>query len=151
MVWLQEAYEIVRRANRYMIQIWVATCLAQAHFVTQEEAKAHRHANEAVEVAEKFGFDGFRVAALRARGLVQSEGFKPTSSGLDDLRSALALASRLKLRAEVAHCHAALGFARVDDPAHHLDMAGNIYKSLGMSRWFEHLLDVSMSSELAWP
>jgi tetratricopeptide (TPR) repeat protein len=150
MEWLLQAHEIVRRANRYMMQIWVATCLAQGHFMMGQMEDARGHADEAVEVAQKFDFNGFRVAALRARGLCRIGATTFISNALDDLQSALALASRLKMRAEVANCHAALGFARAGDAARHLDVARDIYNEIGMTPWFEQLLGVSMSSEIVW-
>jgi class 3 adenylate cyclase len=146
--WLSQGYENARRANRYMIQIWAATCLAHIHVGTGQVELAARHADEAVEIATRFGFNGYRVAALRVRGLVRTLG---GPGDIDDgLTAAIELAARLGMRTEVAHCHAAMVVARIGDRTHHLNSARDIYGELEMTEWLEQILNLSASNRIVY-
>jgi hypothetical protein len=132
-----------------MMQIWAATCLASLHLATQQPETARRYADEAVEIASKFGFNGFGVAALRVRGLVNSMG---DNSGARDsgLSSAFELASRLGMRVELAHCHAAMVVARIGDSGFHFKAAQAIFQEEGMTEWFEYILTMSAPQRLGY-
>jgi tetratricopeptide (TPR) repeat protein len=149
-VWLSQAYEIVRKANRHMMHVWASACLAHLHFATGHSNAAARYADEAVEVAQKFAFNGFGAAALRIRGLVRAGERRAANAASDDLNAALVLASMLGMRVEIAHCHAALALSSIGETGVHLDAARNAYEELGMTQWFEHLMSKSKSSHVVW-
>ena len=66
---------------------------------------------------------------------------------VDDLNAALALASVLGMRVEMAHCHAALAVSRTDEAAGHLEAARRMYAELGMTDWLDRFLGRSKSIE----
>jgi class 3 adenylate cyclase/tetratricopeptide (TPR) repeat protein len=138
--WLSQAYENADRTNRYMVQVWAATGLGQALLATGQIEPAFQYAAEAVELALKYGFKGFAVLSMRGRGLVRMGAPGRVAEAVDDLNAALALASVLGMRVEMAHCHAALGLSPADDASGHLEAARHLYAELGMTHWFEHLV-----------
>jgi len=86
------------------------------------------------------------VQALRALGLVQAAA--PDTATLEE---ALRLAEELGMRAEIAHCHAALAVAGGGDAAVHCAVAGRLYRDLGMSAWFERLQPAFAAGRMWYP
>jgi class 3 adenylate cyclase/tetratricopeptide (TPR) repeat protein len=131
--WLSRAYEVSRRHNRYMMQVWAASGLALAHLRSRRHAVADRHSNEAVEVASHYGFRGFLVPAERIRGIVLAAGKQDRQAAVDALAASLALAQELSMRPEIAHCHAALAQIESERAEFHAAEADHLYRELQMS------------------
>jgi class 3 adenylate cyclase/tetratricopeptide (TPR) repeat protein len=149
--WLSQAYEIAGANKRYMVQVWAAMGLARLHLATGKTKLALRYADEAVQVALNYEFNGSRVLALRVRGLVRAMSGSSVARAIDDLRVALALASALGMRPEIAHCHAALGLLCGNDDEHqHLQTARSIYQSLDMSESVERLPSPGKPIDSLW-
>jgi hypothetical protein len=70
-----------------------------------------------------------------------------TDSGLG---AAFELAARLGMRAELAHCHAAMVVARVGDSGFHTKAAQEIFQKVGMTEWFEYILTMSTPQRLGY-
>ncbi len=138
--WLSQAREISREHNRYMVHIWAASGLAFAHFGAGQDELALRFAQEAVDMGLQFGFYGFHVQALRARGLIRASSPATAAAGVEDLVTALSAAARMEMRTQVAHCHASFVLARTSDMTFHVDEAQRLYEKLNMRAWWEHLL-----------
>nr|WP_283949879.1 adenylate/guanylate cyclase domain-containing protein [Limobrevibacterium gyesilva] len=136
---LSTAHRMARDSNRTMFQISAATGLALTGVRLGEPDLALRFADEAVELAERFGFHGFRVPALRARGIALAMAAGREDAGSDVLADALRLARSLRMAAEVAHCHAALAACGAPDREEHRHEAQSRYAALGMTDWFESL------------
>jgi class 3 adenylate cyclase/tetratricopeptide (TPR) repeat protein/anti-anti-sigma regulatory factor len=140
---LMRAHEICCKHHRYMIQIWAATGLAFAHYVEGTDELALRYANEAVEMANRFGFNCFRIQALRARGLVRCGRPASSTAGLEDLGTALAAAQKLSMRGAVAYCHAAFVLAATGNASKHQDEASHMFKEFEMLPWWQHVLEAN--------
>lgn len=138
--YLSRAHEICCKHHRYMVQIWAATGLALAHYEKEQDELAFRYANEAVEMGDRFGFNCFRIQALRARGLIHCGRPATTAAGLEDLAVALSVAEKLGMRGVAAHCHASFVLARTGDASHHRDEARRLFDELNMMAWWNHLL-----------
>jgi hypothetical protein len=94
----------------------------------------------------RLGFYGFRVQALRAKGLIRATHPDTASAGVEDLVTALSVAAALGMRTELAHCHAAFAWARTPDMSQHINEARRLYGMLRMTGWCEHLLNMAESN-----
>jgi class 3 adenylate cyclase/tetratricopeptide (TPR) repeat protein len=133
---LNMAYRLARDTSRAMFQISAATGLAWTSLRLGEPDLARGFADEAVALAARLGFHGYRVPAMRAQGLILVGTSGLEDSGVGVLRAALALAKSLAMRAEIAHGLMSLAAADGSGRDSHLSEAGARYAALGMTGWF---------------
>jgi class 3 adenylate cyclase/tetratricopeptide (TPR) repeat protein len=134
---LTAAYRLARESSRAMFQISAATGLALTSLRLGEPDLARGFADESVEMANRLGFHGYRVKAMRAQGLVLAGTSGLEDEGLTTLQAALALAEALSMQAEIAHGHMTLAAANAPDGHAHLAEAAHRYAGLGMTDWFD--------------
>jgi hypothetical protein len=134
---LTAAYRLARDSSRAMFQISAATGLALTSLRLGEPDLARGFAVESVEMANRLGFHGYRVQALRAQGLVLAETSGLEDEGIATLLAAMDLAEELSMRAEIAHGHMTLAAVSAPDSHTHLDEAARRYAELGMTDWFD--------------
>jgi class 3 adenylate cyclase/tetratricopeptide (TPR) repeat protein len=149
--YLSEAHRQARATQRTMFQISAAAGLAFTSLHLDEPDLSRTFADEAVALAREYGFRGVAVQALRAQGLVLAADASTEAEGRGVLNEALRLANELEMRAEVAHCRAALAVADPDDAAMHRAIAARLYAELGMSCWFERLRPAFAAGRMWYP
>ncbi len=132
---LNAAYRLARDTSRPMFQISAATGLAWTGLDLGEPDLARNFADEAVTLAERLGFHGFRVPAIRIQGLVLVRTSGLEDDGLARLQEALALAETLGMQAEIAHGHMTLAAVNAPHATAHLSEATSRYTALGMADW----------------
>ncbi len=148
---LSAAHRTARATGRTMFQISAASGLAFTSLQLGEADLGGRFADEAVALARRFLFRGFLVQALRAQGLLLAAAHETAAQARSALEEALALAGELDMRAEIAHCHAALAVLGADDAAMHCALAGRLYRDVGMSQWFERLQPAFAAGRMWYP
>ncbi len=129
---LSAAHRLARAEQRWMFQLFAAAGMALAGLRLGEPDLARRFADEAVGLAERYGFSAFHVPALRVQGLVLAVTAGQEAAGLATLGRAIAAAERLELPAEIAHGHAAFAIVRAPDAAAHRAEADRRYALLGL-------------------
>jgi class 3 adenylate cyclase/tetratricopeptide (TPR) repeat protein len=134
---LTAAYRLARDSSRAMFQISASTGLALTSLRLGEPDLARGFADESVEMANRLGFHGYRVQAMRAQGLVLAGTSGLEDEGLATLQAALALAEALSMQAEIAHGHMTLAAVSAPDSHAHLGEAERRYAELGMTDWFD--------------
>ena len=136
---LVDAHEAATQGNRVLNQMWAAVGLAAAHGSTGGTLSALRYADEAVALGARHTLRGLLVSALRCRGALLATEEEKHAAGVRNVRQALALARKLGMRPDVAHCLTALAAILDDNDAR--NQARAIYQALGMQPWAEHVLE----------
>ena len=133
---LSAAHRLAGAEQRWMFQIFAATGMALAGLALHEPDLALSFADDAVSLAERYGFHGFRIPALRVRGMVlaMTAGRAPEGHAL--LHTSIAAAQSLAMAGEVARGHAALAAVGAPDAAHHLDLARTLHDAIGLTAHF---------------
>jgi tetratricopeptide (TPR) repeat protein len=119
--------------------------LAEAHLLGSRPDDARKAAEEALELARRYGERGNEAEALRVLGecAAAAAGARPDpTTARQSFEQALALGKELGMRPLVAHCHLGLGklYRRTDkrDQAQeHLATARTMYCEMGMTYWLE--------------
>jgi class 3 adenylate cyclase len=132
---LTAAERLTQAAHRTMFQIIAACGLTHIHLAREDFGAARSSADAAVAIAERAGFDGMLVLALRAQGQVLAAIQPSHPDARLTIEASLALAERCDMRADIAHAHALL--ATLGDGAHHMAQAASGYAVLGMDAWWE--------------
>jgi class 3 adenylate cyclase len=124
---LECAYQLTGRAGRAMFQSCAAAGLAWVALREGDLAKAAGFANDAVALAERFGFRSVLVLALRTRGVI--------CGSIADAEAGLRVARALGLRPDIALTHAALAYLDAAAREAHLKRAERAFLRLGMQDW----------------
>ncbi len=135
---LKAAHEVSIVQSRYMIQIWSSASLALAMTQRGRPQDALRLAQEAVDAAERYGFTGFQVQALRSLGLAQAAAGDEQAAAT--LATSLELARDVGALAESAHGHIALSMCRPGEAGAHVEAARHIYARIGMTAFVDRLM-----------
>ena len=139
-----DAREHARDTNRVLCRLWGSSGLAAAYGSTGGTASALRHADEAVRLGARHTLRGLLVAALRCRGALLATQEASRAEGVRAVRQSLALARKLGMRPDVAHCLTTL--AAILDRGDARAEAQAVYRSLGMAPWAEHVLERGFGS-----
>jgi class 3 adenylate cyclase/tetratricopeptide (TPR) repeat protein len=135
---LTEAYQIAGAYGRVLGRMWAATGLAAAYGSSGGTIPALRHADEAVQLGARHSLRGFMVSALRNRGAILATDDISREAGLRSIYQALALARKLDMRPDVAHCLATI--AAISGCATIASDAMAAYDALGMGAWARRIM-----------
>ena len=133
---LSAAHRLAGAEQRWMFQIFAATGMALAGLALHEPDLALTFADDALALAERHGFHGFRIPSLRVRGMVLGMTGGRAAEGHGLLSEAIAAGQALGMASEVARCHAALAAVGAPDAAHHLDLARTQHGAIGLAGHF---------------
>ena len=142
---LSAAHRRSRAEQRWMFQLFAGVGMAHAGIALGEPDLARGFAEEAVALADRYGFAAFRVPALRALGMVLAATHGAAAEGHARLHEAAAVAEEIGMRAEAAHAHAALGITGHPARDHHIDQAHQRYAALGLHR-HRHVIAEALTS-----
>ena len=129
---LSESLARARERHRHMMQIWAASGLALTELRLGQPARAEESAAEALAVADRYGFRGFKVSATRALGLVLLHRPDRRTAARAALEATLSLATAAEMRPEIAHAHAGLARLGDGDAAQHRMTAQEHYRAMAM-------------------
>jgi tetratricopeptide (TPR) repeat protein len=144
---LEEAAEAVRAMRMLGFRSLSIPLLAEAYLVLGRLAEARAQAEQAVALARAHQQRGWEAWGLKLLGDVHAnEAVAVEQSGAeqsaDAYRQALVLATELRLRPLVAHCH--FGLAKLhqqtkkrEQAQEHLSTAIAMYREMGMRFWLE--------------
>ncbi len=141
---LSRAHRMSRVEQRWMFQLSAGVGMAHASLALGEPDLARGFAEEAVAIADRYGFAAFRVPAMRALGMVMAATRGGEAEGAARLREALAAAEAAGMLPETAHAHAALAIAGVAGGERHRAEAAERYGTLGLDRHL-HIVDAAMT------
>ena len=119
--------------------------LGEAYLLADQVEDAHGCADRALTLAHERGERGYEAWALRLLGEIASRHHRPDVATAEaHYDAAMALASELRMRPLVAHCHLGLGRlhrertnpTKADD---HLTTAAAMYREMDMGFWLESL------------
>ena len=133
---LSAAHRLACTEQRLMFQTFAATGMALAGLALHEPDLALNFADDAIALAERYGFHGFRIPSLRVRGMVLAMTGGRAAEGHGLLRRAIETGQALGMDGEVARCHAALAAVGAPDAAHHLDLARSLHAAMGLAGHF---------------
>jgi class 3 adenylate cyclase/tetratricopeptide (TPR) repeat protein len=117
--------------------------LAAAYLLGNRPDDARKAAEEALELARRYGERGNEAEALRVLGECAAAAAGPDlTTPRTSLQQALTLAEELEMRPLVAHCHLGLGklYHRTDKREQaqvHLTTATTMYREMGMTYWLD--------------
>ena len=135
---LTEAHEMSKQSGRVLTQMSAAVGLTAAFGCTGGLTPALRYAEEAIQLGARHTLRACLVAALRIRGAVLSANEDTRAAGIRSVRQALALARKLGIRPDIAHCLATL--ATITGCKTTAAEAEDAYSQLGMRPWAQHVL-----------
>jgi class 3 adenylate cyclase/tetratricopeptide (TPR) repeat protein len=133
---LSAAHRLARAEQRWMFQIFAATGMALAGIALHEPDLARNFAEEGLALATRYGFNGFRIPALRVLGKVLAMTAGRADEGHAILTSSIEAAHAAGMRAEVARGHVAMAAVGAPNTAHHLGTAKKLHGELGLSTHF---------------
>jgi class 3 adenylate cyclase/tetratricopeptide (TPR) repeat protein len=113
--------------------------VGEAYLLTGRRAEAARLAGIALQAARTAKQRGQEAMALRLSAEIAADALQAERAATD-YRAALALASELRMRPLVAHCHLGLGklYRRIgkrDQAQEHLTTATTMYREMDMTYW----------------
>lgn len=131
---LSAAHRLSKAEQRWMFQLFAGVGMAHAGLALGEPDLARGFAEEALALADRYGFAAFRVPALRALGMVLAATRGGAVEGHAHLRAAVVAAEGAGLQSEAAHAHAALAISASSAHEHHMGEAHRRYATLGLHR-----------------
>jgi tetratricopeptide (TPR) repeat protein len=139
---LEEAVEAITAMRILALRSLLITFLAEAYLVLGRVAEARERAEQAVALARAHLERGWEAWGLKLLGDVHVHEPAAAEQAGDVYQQALALATQLRMRPLVAHCHLGLGklFQRSgsrQEAQEHLATAMTMYREMGMTYWLE--------------
>ena len=106
---LEEAVEAVTAMQMVGVRPWITTLLAEAYLILGRTAEGRKHAEQAASLARAHLQRSWEAWSLRLLGDLHVHAFVQAEASGDAYRRALALATKLRMRPLIAHCHFGLG------------------------------------------
>jgi tetratricopeptide (TPR) repeat protein len=142
---LQQALTAFERTGTGYFHSLSVEQLGEAYLLADQVEHARASADRAVTLARGRGERGYEAWALRLLGEIASHQASPdAAAGTAHYVAALTLASELKMRPLVAHCHLGLGrlyrwTGQSEQAQEHLTTATAMFGEMGMTYWMEKL------------
>jgi class 3 adenylate cyclase/tetratricopeptide (TPR) repeat protein len=140
---LEDAVERAATMNRRVDQALWSAHLSEAYLAVGRIENARHYALLAAELARRHGERGNEAHVLRLQAKIASHP-DVTDIGMSEAayRAAVALATELRMRPLVAHCHLGLGklyrrTGKREQAQEHLTTATAMYLEMGMTYWLE--------------